>query len=167
MTWVDLAIDYYNTNLKVEPLANKGRHNEEIEVYQQYNRRITVMMSNAHGRKHMHMNNGTFETLYIDDPEGRTKYGYIINCWNNRRTALTHTCGETSGAVRVGIASRFTRVVCAKCATGGRWWCFTSYLSVSCVNKMILKYQSGLKTHLANDMMKRAKGEGIVEIQQI
>ncbi len=41
---VDLAIDYYNTNLKVEPpRRNKvwhGREREkEIEVWYQYNRR--------------------------------------------------------------------------------------------------------------------------------
>ncbi len=36
---VDLAIDYYNTNLKVEPLANKVTRTKEINVYQQYNRR--------------------------------------------------------------------------------------------------------------------------------
>ncbi len=29
---VDLAIDYYNTNLKVEPLANKVTRTKEIEV---------------------------------------------------------------------------------------------------------------------------------------
>ncbi len=30
---------------------------------------LTVMMSNAHGRKHMRMNNGQFEAL-ADDPVG-------------------------------------------------------------------------------------------------
>ncbi len=45
LTWL---ADYYNTNLKVEPLANKVIRTKEIEVwYQQYNRRITVTMSNA------------------------------------------------------------------------------------------------------------------------
>ncbi len=34
---------HYNTNLKVEPLANKQTRTKEIEVwYQQYNRRITL-----------------------------------------------------------------------------------------------------------------------------
>ncbi len=43
MTRVDLAIDYYNTNLEVEPLANKVTRTKEIEVwYQQYNHGLTV-----------------------------------------------------------------------------------------------------------------------------
>ncbi len=43
----------------------------------------------------------------------------------------------------------------------------SSYLSVAVVKcKMILKYQSGEKHELTNDMMKRAKGEVNCEIQQ-
>ncbi len=37
MTRVDLAIDYYNTNLKVEPLANKVTRTKETEVWYQSN----------------------------------------------------------------------------------------------------------------------------------
>ncbi len=61
---------------------------------------------------------------YIDDP-GRTKYGYIINCWNNRRMQLT-PAGEIM-VVRVGIGIKIylSRFLCGKCARqGGRWWCF-------------------------------------------
>ncbi len=53
VTWtrVDLAIDYYNTNLKVEPLANKVTRRSVVSAI--CNRRITVMTEhNAHGRKH-------------------------------------------------------------------------------------------------------------------
>ena len=92
MTRVDLAIDYYNTNLKVEPLANKVTRTGEIEVwYQQYNRRTHGYdEQRSRAEAYAHMNNGQFETLYIGRPGGSLpKYGYIINCWNNRRTALT------------------------------------------------------------------------------
>ncbi len=53
MTRADLAIDYYNTNLKVEPSKIRIRM-KEIEVwYQQYNRRTHERDDNAHGRAHM------------------------------------------------------------------------------------------------------------------
>ncbi len=51
----------------------------------------------------MRMNNGgVWETPVHWTTRGRTKYGYIINCWNNRRTALTRDTwagrGEIMGA---------------------------------------------------------------------
>ncbi len=50
------------------------------------------------------MNNGQFETLYID-PEGRTKYGYIIKLLEQQtNSANPIPAGEIMGAVRVGIA---------------------------------------------------------------
>ncbi len=66
----------------------------------------------------------------LDDPEWSYQIRGIINCWNNRRTALTRSVGKIMGAVRSCIASRFylSRL---KGATGGRWWCsLSSYLSV-------------------------------------
>ncbi len=45
------------------------------------------MMSALPGGRHMRASNGQFETLYVDDPEGRTKYWYI-NCWR-QQTVLT------------------------------------------------------------------------------
>ncbi len=65
------------------------------------------------------------------------------------------------GAVRVtrSIASRFTRVVCAKCATGGMMM-LSVVLSIRFTVNKILKYQSGRKHELTNDMMKsRRKGK--------
>ncbi len=50
MTRVDLAIDYYNTNLKVEPLANKVTDTDERNrsvVSLNAIDGLTVMMSNA------------------------------------------------------------------------------------------------------------------------
>ncbi len=76
------------------------------------------MMSNAHGRKHMRNMNNARKKL---ETRTLTALGFvpntgIINCWNaNDRTANPIPAGENMGAVRVGIASRFTRVVCAKC----------------------------------------------------
>ncbi len=114
-------------------LANKVTRTKETEVWYRakYNRRTHGCDEQRSLRKHMHMNNGQFETLY-GRPGVVDKYEYIINRWNNRRTALTwYLQGWNHKAVRAGIASRFHRVVCAKCATGGRWWCFlSSYLSV-------------------------------------
>ncbi len=63
------------------------------------------------------------------------------------------------GAVRVGIALKI-RVVVRRC---NRWKMMLVVLSIGLLcYKMILKYQSGEKHELTNDMMKRAKGEGIV-----
>ncbi len=77
-----------------------------------------------------HMNNGSLKPVHWR-PGGQNKYWQRINCWETTRTALTrYSAGVNSCVVRVGIASRFTWVVWAKCA-GGRWWCFlSSYLSV-------------------------------------
>ncbi len=48
--WI-LAIDYYNTNLKVEPLANKVTPDEKSKCgISNIIDGLTVMMSNAHGR---------------------------------------------------------------------------------------------------------------------
>ncbi len=70
---------YYNTNLKVEPLANKVTRTKENQKCGINNiiDGLTVMMSNAHGRAYMRMNNGQFETLYIGHG-GRT-----IQVYNN------------------------------------------------------------------------------------
>ncbi len=54
MTRVDLAIDYYSTDLKVEPLANKSDTDERNQKCGISNiiDGLTVMMS-AHGRAYM------------------------------------------------------------------------------------------------------------------
>ncbi len=50
MTRADLAIDYHNTNLKVEPLANTDTDESESSVVSCHSTDgLTVMMSNAHG----------------------------------------------------------------------------------------------------------------------
>ncbi len=70
------------------------------------------------------------------------------------------------GAVRLVLRQDFTRVVCAK---RNRWkmMMLSVVLSIGLlVNKMILKYQSGRKHELTNDMMKRVKGEGNCEISK-
>ncbi len=51
MTRVDLAIDYYNTNLKVEPLANGDTDEKNRSGISNIIDNPTVMMSNAHRRK--------------------------------------------------------------------------------------------------------------------
>ncbi len=66
------------------------------------------MMSNAHGLgAYAHMNNGQFEPCTLDDG-GSVQIRYIINCWNNRRTALTrylqgrnHRCGPSWYCVKI------------------------------------------------------------------
>ncbi len=62
-----------------------------------------------------------FENLAtLDDGGSVPNTGILINCWNNRRTALTrYLQGEIIGAVRV-VCVKIYRVVCAECATGGR-----------------------------------------------
>ncbi len=55
MTRVDLAIDYYNTNLKVEPLANGVILTKESKCgISNIIDGLTVMMSNAHGGARAH-----------------------------------------------------------------------------------------------------------------
>ncbi len=71
MTRVDLAIDYYNTNLKVEPPKWSGTEEIEVLVSSNIIDGLTVMMTAAHrAGLYAHMNNGQFETLAtLDDPE--------------------------------------------------------------------------------------------------
>ncbi len=55
MTRVDLAIDYYNTNLKVEPLANKVTRTKKSSVVSTINRSgLTVMMTTLTGEAYAH-----------------------------------------------------------------------------------------------------------------
>ncbi len=73
MTRVDGCIDYYNTNLKVEPLANKVTRTKRVEVwYQQYNRLVSTGYDELTGGNICaHMNNRQFEeTLAIGRPGG-------------------------------------------------------------------------------------------------
>ncbi len=104
------------------------------------------MMSNAHGRKHTHVNNGSLKPCYIDDPEGRTKYGYIINRWNNTNSAnpirVKSWCGparlrQDLPESRKEVCNRWKMMALAV------FYRFT-------VNKMILKYQSRRKLELTN-----------------
>ncbi len=89
------------------------------------------------------MNNRRFRSLLtLDDPEGHYQIDYIINCWNNRRTALTDTCrGEIMGAVKVG-GRQDLRSRLLKCATVEDDDAFCRLIYQFTVNKMILKYQS-------------------------
>ncbi len=106
------------------------------------------------------MNNGQFETLYDGRPGGRTKLWYMA--WlleQQTNSANPIPAGEIMGCGRVGIASRFTRVVyCEVMQQVEDDDAFCRLIYRFTVNKMILKYQSGRKHELTNDMMKRAKG---------
>ncbi len=81
------------------------------------------MMSNAHGRKHMHMNNGrSLKPCALDDPERiriNTVYNKLLEL--NRRTALTRPARV---AKIMGVVELVLRQICpsrlCKCATGGR-----------------------------------------------
>ncbi len=85
MMRVDLVVDYYNTNLKVEPLANKVTRTKEIEVYRNIIDGLIVAMSNrSRAVPYAHMNNGCLKPQTLDDPRVVPNTG-IINCWNNRR----------------------------------------------------------------------------------
>ncbi len=64
------------------------------------------------------------------------------------------------GAVRVGITQIASRLLRSVQQVEDDAFCRLIYQFT--VNKMILKYQSGRKHELTNDMMKQAKGEGIV-----
>lgn len=166
MTRVDLAIDYYNTNLKVEPLANKVTRTKEIEVwYQQYNRRTHGYdEQRSRAEAYAHMNNGQFETLYIGRPGG----SYQIRVYNKLLEQQTNSANPIPAGVKSWVRSElvlrqdlpesFVRSV--QQVEDDDAFCRLIYRFT--VNKMILKYQSGRKHELTNDMMKRAKGEGIV-----
>lgn len=166
MTRVDLAIDYYNTNLKVEPLANKVTRTKEIEVwYQQYNRRTHGYdEQRSRAEAYAHMNNGQFETLYIGRPGG----SYQIRVYNKLLEQQTNSANPIPAGVKSWVRSElvlredlpesFVRSV--QQVEDDDAFCRLIYRFT--INKMILKYQSGRKHELTNDMMKRAKGEGIV-----
>ncbi len=86
-----------------------------IEVwYQQYNRRTHgCRVSSAHGPEtYAHMNNGQFNPALDDGGRPKSNYNKLLE----QQTAHGITCrGE------IGCGPKLcTRVVCAKCATGGR-----------------------------------------------
>ena len=122
------------------------------------------MMSNAHGRKHMHMNNGQFQTLYIGRPGG----SYQVRVYNKLLEQQTNSANPIPAGVKSWVRSElvlredlpesFVRSV--QQVEDDDAFCRLIYRFT--INKMILKYQSGRKHELTNDMMKRAKGEGIV-----
>ncbi len=92
------------------------------------------------------MNNRQFETLLHWTTRRVSKYGYIINCWNNRRTALTrYLQGLIMGAVELVLRQDLPESFVAKCATGGKMMILCRLIYRFTVNKMILKYQSGRK----------------------
>lgn len=165
-TRIDLAIDYYNTNLKVEPLANKVTRTKEIEVwYQQYNRRTHGYdEQRSRAEAYAHMNNGQFETLYIGRPGG----SYQVRVYNKLLEQQTNSANPIPAGVKSWVRSElvlredlpesFVRSV--QQVEDDDAFCRLIYRFT--INKMILKYQSGRKHELTNDMMKRAKGEGIV-----
>ncbi len=135
-----MAIDITNTNLKVEPLANKVTRDERNEVwYQQYNRRTHGRMSNAHGRKSIYRaNNGCLNLVYWTTPGGSHKY-VGIQTVGTRRTATTRRVKSwvrSELVLRQDLPESFK----VKCATGGKMMMLRRLIYWFTVNKMILKY---------------------------
>ncbi len=106
------------------------------------------MMSNAQWRRSAHMNNGQFEIPRIQTTRRVVPNTGIYKLLEQQtNSANPIPAGEIMGAVRVGIASRFTRVVCAKCANRWKIRCFSVVLSYRfTVNKMILEISIRVKT---------------------
>ncbi len=102
------------------------------------------------------MNNGQFETLCTLDG-GSYKYGYIINCWNNRRTALTdHLQGcEIMGAVKLACVKIYPSRLLRSVQQVEDDTSILRLIYRFTVNKMILKYRIRAKTRTTNDMMNR------------
>ncbi len=121
---------------------------------------LTVMMSNAHGRKHMRTWITAFETPVHWDLNLGGSYQMQYNKLLEQQTNSANPIPAGSG---VGIASRFTR---SFSEVRNRWKDDDAFRRLIIyrftVNKMILKYQSGRNIELTNDMMKRASVEGIV-----
>ncbi len=72
-------------------------------------------------REHMrNMNNGSLKPCTLTTRRVVPNDAEVINCWNNRRTALTlDTCrGEIMVRSELVLAPRFTRVACEVC---NRW----------------------------------------------
>ncbi len=119
------------------------------------------MMSNAHGRRSIcahEWSGGSLKLLQIGStevPQRNMVYGQPLEQQTNSANPIPQ--GETTGKVSE-LVLRQDRPSHERRATGGRQMMLSksSYLSFT-VTKMILKYQSGRKHELTNDMMKRAK----------
>ncbi len=155
LTWLLIT----TTQVKMEPLANRhGR--EKKSKCGISNKWRTHGYDEQHSRAeaYAHMNNGQFETT-AHATGSACKYGYIINCWNNRRTQpLTRPAGVKSWVrselvLRQDLPESFVR----NCATGGKMMMLSVVLSIGLrLTRWYWKYQSG-QHELTNDMMKRAE----------
>ncbi len=124
MTRVDLAIDYYNTNLKVGPLANKVTRTARNRGCNGINNIIDWTHGydeqRSRAEAYAHMNNGRFETLYImDDPEvvPNTVYNKLLEQQTNSASPyLGRSMGGPSWYRVKDLPESFVRGI----TTGGR-----------------------------------------------
>ncbi len=146
----------------MEPLANKVTRTKANQRHQQYNRRThRLWWATPRAELTAHMNNGQFP---MDDRRSHQIRAYNKLLEQQTRTANLIPAGEIKGAVRVGIASRFTWVVQKRSVQQVEDDdVFCNVLSISLrLTRWYWNINQGEKHELTNDMMKRAKGEGIV-----
>ncbi len=112
------------------------------------------MMSNASRRKHAHMN-GSLKLCKMTSVSYQIRY--IINCWNNRRTALTRYLQvKLRSVVRLVSRQDFTELpAAANMVEDDDAFCRSFHRFT--VVKMILEISIRRKHELNNDMMKRAE----------
>ncbi len=157
MTRVDLAIDYLEVS---GTLANKVTDSEVC--INNIIDGLTVMMSSAHGRNHMRMNNlSSFpKTLYVDDPVCIRVYNKLLE----QTAALTrYLQGEIMGAVELVCVKIYPKSFVREIVQQVEDDALSSYLSVLRLTKMITKYQSGRKltNNERHDGEKQKRGKGM------
>ena len=167
-TRVDLAIDYFNSDIKVETLANKVTRTKTIKIYfmglNQQTKEYTERVSAA--EPYAQMNDGVFNTLYIGRPGGAfqiriydklveqsaRKGGHVppgVESWVRAELVLKDDWPESfiRSSQKVNTDNEFKKLI---------------YLFF--LRKMILKYEpSGRYHEITKDMKKKAEGAEMVQ----
>lgn len=167
-TRVDLAVDYFNSELRVETLANKVTRTKTIQVYfMGYNRQTndyTEKVSSA--EPYAQMNNGVFNTLYIGRPGG----AFQIRIYDK----LLEQSGRKGAVIPAGVNSWVRAELVLKddwpesfIRSANRAQNdeeFKKLIYLFFLRKMVLKYTSSGRYHdITKDMKRKAEGAEMVQ----
>ncbi len=166
-TRIDLAVDYFNSDLRMETLANKVTRTKTIKVYfMGYNKQTddyTEKVSSA--EPYAQMNDGVFNTLYIGRPGG----AFQIRIYDK----LLEQSSRKGGTIPAGVNSW----VRAELVLKDDWpesfirsanrsqndEDFKKLIYLFFLRKMVLKYEPSGRYHdITKDMQRKAEGAEMV-----
>lgn len=167
-TRVDLAIDYFNSGINVETLANKVTRTKTIKVHflkmNKQTKEYTENLSAAEA--YAHMNDGVFNTLYIGRPQGE----FQVRIYNKLLEQSTKKGGHVPKGVQSWVRAELTFM--------GDWPesfirsalrvhndnDFKKLFYLFFLRKMVLKYEPSGRYHdITKDMKKKAEGAEMVQ----